>query len=416
VILMNRQSLVKLFIASVILGAVVGLISALFIRAIQLFNQILWTDNYLEFAHNNHWAVVAISLGGGVIMGICVKYFGTNDDGIGFESVLAAVKKDGELGVKQIKRVVLNAYVGLVSGASIGPETPLITLGGFCGNYLAKVLKTSKQQVMAFITIALGGSMGVLVDSPVAGPILFAEQPPTKNNDTNRLLVFTTMVAASIGFGIYYFLGAPLLKGQTLVPDYSAFKLVHLLYGLLIGIIGTVIGIALRYLILKAKDVSKTTIKRPIIRGAIVGLIIGALGTIWPLVLFDGSAQLSHLVTHISQFSILVLLTLALVRLVTTAVALGGGYQGGNIFPSIFIAGAIGLVISAIFPFIPAPVAMVACMASVMFVFIPLPLFTIFLFTEISSFSLIPVMAMALVSSYLFSALVKPINPVANKQ
>jgi hypothetical protein len=40
-----------------------------------------------------------------------------------------------------------------------------------------------------------------------------------------------------------------------------------------------------------------------------------------------------------------------------------------------------------------------------MFVFVPLPLFTIFLFTEISNFSLIPVMAMALVSAYLLSVL-----------
>jgi H+/Cl- antiporter ClcA len=402
---MVKSVFVKMIAASAVLGVLIGLISTFFIRLIQETSKIFWTDNWLGFAQNSPWAVVLIALVGGIIMGICVKFFGTNDEGIGFESVLIEVKKDGELGFKQIKRVVLNTFAGLVTGASIGPESPLITLGGFCGNYLARLLKTSKEQVMAFITIALGGSIGVLLDSPVAGPILFAEQPPTKNNDTNRLLVFSSMIAASIGFGIYYILGSPLLKGHTLVPSYSGFKFVHLIYGLLIGIIGTAIGLALKYLILKTRVFSGRVLKKSVLRGAVAGLLIGILGAIWPLVLFDGSAQLSHLVTNISQYGAFTLLTLAIVRLVTTSVALGGGYQGGNIFPTIFIAGASGLAIHAILPAIPAAVAMVACMASAMFVFVPLPLFTIFLFTEISNFSLIPVMAMALVSAYLLSVL-----------
>ncbi|MBX4201833.1 chloride channel protein, partial [Candidatus Saccharibacteria bacterium] len=346
---MNRPALIKLFIASAVLGGLVGLLSTLFIRTIQEASQIIWTSDYLSFAQNKPWAVVVIALIGGIGMGLCVKFFGTNDEGIGFESVLVTVEKDGELGVKQLKRVVINAYLGLISGASIGPESPLVTIGGICGNYLARLLKTTKEQLMAFITVALGGSMGILLDSPVAGPILFAERPPTKNPDTNRVLVFASMVAASMGFGIYYLLGSPLLKGKELVPAYGNFRLVHLLYGLLIGVVGTAIGIFLKFLIFRFRSISREKIKWPIVRGALVGLIIGILGAIWPLVLFDGSAQLSHLVANVSHYSIVMLLTLALVRLITTSVALGGGYQGGNVFPSIFIAGATGLAISALF-------------------------------------------------------------------
>jgi H+/Cl- antiporter ClcA len=122
-----------------------------------------------------------------------------------------------------------------------------------------------------------------------------------------------------------------------------------------------------------------------------------------PLVRFDGSAQLSDLVAHATQYSAVALVGLALLRLISTSVALGGGYQGGNIFPSIFMSGALGLAVHALIPFIPAPVGMVAFMASVMYVFNPLPLFVMFLFTEISSFSLIPVMAMSLVGGYLLN-------------
>ena len=402
---MGRRAIAKIFIVSAIIGLIIGLAADLFIRAIQNVDKLIWTSDALKTAQDKPWLVIVVSLIGGIIMGICVKYFGTNDEGIGFEAVMVAFKKDGAIGLKQIKRVVLNAYTGLVTGASIGPESPLMTLGGFCGDFLARWLKVSKQQLQAFIAISLGGSIGVLVDSPVAGPILFSEQPPTQDANANRLLVFTSMVAASIGFGLYYLLGAPLFKGTELVPAYYGFKFVHLFYALLVGVVGAAIGFLMKYLILKIRRISHTRLASPIIRGTIVGLIVGVLAAFFPLIMFDGSKQLGYLVAHTAQYSIIMLLTLALVRLASTAVALGGGYQGGNIFPTIFIAGATGLAIHAMFHVIPASVAMVACMASAMYVFIPMPLFAIFLFTEISSFSLIPFMAMGLVTSYLITAL-----------
>jgi len=398
---MSKQGVFKLCLVSAILGALVGFAADLFIRATQFGAHVIWSV-WLG-GGNAPWAVIAVSVVGGLLMGLCLKYFGSNDDGIGFEAVMVAVKHDGELGLKQIKRVVLNAYAGLITGASIGPESPLITIAGFMGDSLARLLKTNRQQLMAFITIALGGGMGVLVDSPVAGPILFAEQPPTADKSQNTLLVFTSMIAAAIGYAIYAALGAPLLAGHPLVPPYAHLHGIDLLYGLIIGLAGTLFGLAFRWLILYVRSFGRRFAARPVARGLTVGLIIGVCAAISPLVRFDGSAQLSDLVAHATQYSVVALVGLALLRLISTSVALGGGYQGGNIFPSIFMSGALGLAVHALIPFIPAPVGMVAFMASVMYVFNPLPLFVMFLFTEISSFSLIPVMAMSLVGGYLLN-------------
>jgi H+/Cl- antiporter ClcA len=394
---MSRDEVLKLCAVSAVLGLLVGLASDLFIRAIQLGSGLIWSG---PLAHAAPWAVVAVSVVGGLLMGLCVKYFGANDDGIGLDAVLAAVKQDGELGLVQFKRVVLNTYPGLITGASIGPEAPLITIAGFIGDAIAKALKSTRTQLMAFISIALGGGTGVLVDSPAAGPILFAEQPPTPDKAKNATLVFTSMIAASIGFVIYKLLGAPLLAGHSLVPTYSGLKGIHLVYALVIGIAGTIVGLAFRSLVLGMRNFSRR-FNQPVTRGLAVGLIIGVCAAISPLVRFDGSAQLSSLVANASQYGAAALIGLALLRLFSTSVALGGGYQGGNIFPSIFISGALGLATHAVLPFIPAPVAMVSFMASVMYTFTPLPLFVMFLFTEISSFSLVPVMAMALVGGYL---------------
>ncbi|HEY6736836.1 MAG TPA: chloride channel protein [Candidatus Saccharimonadia bacterium] len=406
---MKRAQLLKLFVASAGLGLIIGMTTDLFIRAIRFGSHVL-LSNWTVGTAGRAWAVVGLSAAAGLAMGMCVKFFGTNDDGIGFDAVLAAVKQDGGLGLAQIKRIVLNTYPGLVTGASIGPESPLVTIAGYCGNLFAKLLKASRQQLMAFITIALGGGIGVLVDSPVAGPILFAEQPPTVDKSANLMLVFTSMIAASIGFAVYKFLGAPLLTGDKLVPAYGGLQAIHLLYGLAVGLLGTAFGLFFKFLILFVRRSLRRFAHHPISKGLGVGLVVGVCGAIAPLVMFDGSAQLASLVDNASKYSLLALLGLALLRLISTSTALGGGYQGGNIFPSIFMSGALGLAVHAMLPFIPAPVAMVSFMASVMYVFTPLPLFCIFLFTEISSFTLIPVMAMALVSGYLLNIILKTLR------
>ncbi|HUD11056.1 MAG TPA: chloride channel protein [Candidatus Saccharimonadia bacterium] len=401
---MKNNILIKTLVISVVIGLLAGVVPDLFIRLLQATNKLLW-HVLIPNATGKPWAVVMFAITGGLLMGLCVKHFGVNQEGIGFEAVVQSMKQDGELGVKQLKRVVVNSYVGLATGASIGPESALVTLGGYTGDWVGKRLGFAKEQLMVLISIALGGSMGILLDSPVVGPIFFAERPPTKDTGTNNLLIFSSMVAASVGFAIYVWLKAPFLKDVQLVPVYPGFRPIDLIWGLIIGIIGAGIGLALKTLILRFKEYFRVLDHRPVVRGVIVGLTIGVCGAIFPLVLFDGSAQLSTLVKNVSSYSVLALVLLCVVRLFTTAVALSGGYQGGNIFPTIFICGAAGLAISAMFPFIPASVAMVACMAPAMYVFIPLPLFSIFLFTEISNFTLIPVMGMALVSAFVISAI-----------
>ena len=138
---MNKDQVLKLSVASAVLGLLIGLSADLFIRAIQVVSKIIW-GGWVDHVHGAPWAVILVCVAGGLLMGLCVKYFGTNDEGIGFESVLVAVKHDGELGLKQIKRVVLNTYAGLVTGASIGPESPLVTIAGFMGDWVARRLKT----------------------------------------------------------------------------------------------------------------------------------------------------------------------------------------------------------------------------------------------------------------------------------
>ena len=395
---MNKKVNLRLIIASIAIGILVGLTSDLFIRLLQLCTGFLWHSILPNAAHQPLMLITITTLGG-LGMGICVHYFGKNK-GVGFDAVLESYKKDGEFGLKQINRVVVNSFFGVISGASMGPEAPLITLSGYIGEVFAKFLRVGKKEVTAFVGIALGGSIGTLLNSPVAGPILFLERPPTEDSESNKLLIFASMISASVGFAIYYLLKAPFLSNEQLVPAGDGFKPLYLVYGFLVGIVGMIIGILMRESIKALKVLFDKYLPGSIFRGVITGVLIGIFGIIWPLSLFDGSKALSEIVTHATTYSVIALVILCIVKIVTTSISLSGGYQGGNIFPTLFASATAGLAIHGIFNFIPANVAVVGCMASALYVFMPLPLFAIFLITELSSFALIPVMAMALCSNY----------------
>jgi len=402
---MNTRQIIKILVVSALLGAIIGLASSIFIWLYKEGTNLIWTKA-IPGAINRPLAVISIALVGGLLLGLCIKFFGTNK-GIGVEAVLGAASKDGGILTYQIPRVVLNTLIGLLTGASVGPEAPTMTLGGYLGDRLARLLKVTKEQLMAFIAISLGSSLSILVESPIAGPILITEQQPTKDKKINVLLVMATLIASSIGFGVYLEVKHGLLTGLTLVPAYPKFRFIDLLYALILGFIGFFLGYVLKIIITDISRFFQKYFHRfPITRGLIVGLLIGVIGAIWPLVLFDGSGQLHQLLSTVGQYSILMLFVLGIMRIITTGVALGGGYQGGNIFPTIFFCGAIGLAINAMIPAIPASVAMVTLMVSATYMFLRFPLLCIFLYTELSSTSLIPAMAIALIGGYVIVNLI----------
>lgn len=403
---LQSTALYKLFLISGVTGLLIGAAMQLFILVMKSSATFVWV-HIVPSLGSGPWPAIAVSVAGGLLMGLSVKYFGSNP-GIGFEAVLGAAKKDGAITTQQLPRVVLNSFIGLVTGASIGPESSLMTIGGFIGSWAGRKLNLAKQEIGALMIISVGGALGILLDAPIAGPVMFAEQPPLKDKQKNTMLTFACMVSASLGFGTYLLLGGSYISHMTLVPSYSGFKGIQLVYAIIIGVIGVGIGLTMKLFITKLTNIFRRIKINPILLGVIVGVVIGVIAAALPLTRFDGGAQLSEIVQNSTKYSIGTLLLLAVARLAATSVALSGGYQGGNIFPTFFIAGVVGLVIHALVPAVPAAVAMVCCMVTAMFVFIPLPLMTIFLITAISSYDLIPVMAIAVTTAYVVT---KKINP-----
>lgn len=373
----------KLLIISAILGFGIGVMSVLFLGMVKVATHYAW-----QFIP---WAPV-LGIIAGLCVGFVVKYFGQLK-GIGFEAVAADVKKTGEVRPIIIPQVVLNAFFGLISGASIGPEAPLMALGGFCGSWVARRLKLAEEQLAAFTAIALGTSLGTLLESPIAGALFMVENPAKKLQKDRRALytlMFASFVAACVGFGVFILVMGQYITSLHLIPPYSKFAFIDLLYCLILGIVGSFLGIFVTKAVERAQEFGGRFSRWPIPRAIIAGFLVGCIGLFLPLVLFSGQDEMPAIINNPASYTILMLCVLIVAKIVVTAISFGGGYQGGNIFPTLFISGVSGVLVNTLFPFIPLPIAMAGMMGGMLFASFKLPLFSIFLLIIMSETNLLP--------------------------
>jgi H+/Cl- antiporter ClcA len=114
--------------------------------------------------------------------------------------------------------------------------------------------------------------------------------------------------------------------------------------------------------------------ERPVARAVIGGLVTRAIGSFLPLTLYSGQNQLLQIIHNPAAFSIGLLLLMMLVKAFLTSTSFATGFEGGPIFPLLFIGGTMGLAISKILTFIPQGVGVTAGMAGVTCAIFPIPL------------------------------------------
>ena len=105
--------------------------------------------------------------------------------------------------------------------------------------------------------------------------------------------------------------------------------------------------------------------KKPLSRAIIGGVIIGLIGSFLPLTLYSGQNQLLQIIHNPVAFGIGILLLMMFVKIVLTSTSFGTGFEGGPIFPLLFIGGTLGLALSKILTFIPQGVGVTAGMGAV---------------------------------------------------
>jgi H+/Cl- antiporter ClcA len=256
----------------------------------------------------------------------------------------------------ELPGVFAASLLTLTLGVVLGPEAPLIALGGGLAVLALRLIQRDAPAQSVLVVGAVGSfaAIAALVGSPLIATFLLMEAIGI-GGPTATLVLLPGLLASGVGFLI--FLGLDSLTGLGTfslalpnLPPYAHPNGVQFLWGLGLGLAAGVLGPAI---MAGARQVRtwvapRTFALMPVLGLAVAGLAIAfaeATGKATSNVLFSGQNELPGLVGHSAQFTVGALFLLLVCKGVAYSLSLSS-FRGGPIFPALFLGAAGGIAAS----------------------------------------------------------------------
>ncbi len=368
-------------------------------------------SSYFKIGGISFWPLILLTIAG-VLIGIAIKFFGQH---AGLGVAQGQYAKTGRITPRYVPSILLEAFIALWSGAAVGPEGPLVFLSGGVGTFISDRLRIEKDDAPLLVYSAIAGAFGGFFGSPVVGAIGAYEYMFIKELDFYRHVI-PGLVAAAFGYSVYFALLHTQFLGIFSFPNYASPHIYDLGSAVLVGLIAGVIGILFKVIFGVMHLVFAPLKKRPVILAIVGGVVIGLIGSFLPLTLYSGQAQVTQILhtaeANPAAYTVGFLLLLVVVKALLTSTSFATGFDGGPVFPLLFIGGTLGLAISQVLTFIPQGVAVTAAMAGVACAGFPIPL-TIALLLGLlgGQLDLLPVIVIGAVTGFLVSKALTPLLP-----
>ena len=238
--------------------------------------------------------------------------------------------------VVPLKILATVSTVGL--GGSAGREGPIVQVGGAIGSVISRRFNLGEDQVRSLVAAGAGAGIGAAFNAPIAG-MLFALEVILSSFAARHMSV---IVIASVTAAVT----TQTLVGQELAIQTGVYELNHpselLLYA---GMAIAVLAVGLLFLrLVGVVDRYARAWERPmgLLRPVITGLLVAGLIFIEPAVFGTGQAVTNELLQGEVSEVWWLLIALALIKAVATALTLSSGASGGAFMPSLFMGAAVG--------------------------------------------------------------------------
>jgi H+/Cl- antiporter ClcA len=356
VVIRSRPYLMALVLAAV-LGIPISAIAYGFLALVSKSQSYLFVDlpNDLFTGQAPAWWPIPIVALCGVLTALTIRFLpgnGGHSPAFGFQT------GGGPPVDRELPGIILAALLTLSLGAVLGPEAPLIAIGGGLAALTVRLLKRDAPP-MALTIMASAGSfaaISTLLGSPLLGGFLIMEVAGV-SGATLSLVALPGLLAS--GFGALVFVGMDNWTGLGTfslalpsVPPAVDPTAATMGWALVIGVVGALLGWAVRSLGLALRPV--VHLNRVVVTTAF-GALIGVSATIYQLgsghsftqVLFSGQDALPQVVEHATDYSVGALILLAACKMLAYGLSLSA-FRGGPVFPAMFIGAAVGIAMSGL--------------------------------------------------------------------
>ena len=410
------------YVALLVLAAVIGVpISAAaygFLALLTSLQEWVFTDlpEALGFERAPLWWPLPPLALAGLLVGLTIRSL----PGRGGHSPADGLVATGAPSPAELPGVVLAALASLSLGVVLGPEAPLIALGGGLAALAVRLARRPAPPQVTSVVAAAGSfaAISTLLGSPLLGAFLLMEASGL-GGPTLGLVLVPGLVAAGLGSLIFVGLGNLTGLGtfSLSLPDLPPFtqpNLPSFLWALAIGLLAAVLGTAIRRLALLLRPHVE---RRLLLATPLVGLAVGALAMVYAEasghsfsdVLFSGQDAMGPLISQSAGYSVGALVLLVACKGLAYGASMSG-FRGGPVFPAMFLGAAGGIALSHL-PGLPLVAGVAMGIGAMSVVMLRLPLTSVLLATLLlasDALAVMPLVIVAVAVAYVASARLAP--------
>ncbi len=376
------ETCIILFIGGLI-GAALGIVSNLFVIGVESLG-----------AHREASSLLSINLGGQVVSFssllflwaaaaavLLIKTSLNISQWVGpADSILAAQQQQQPLNIKQGFASTLAAFASASGGASVGQYGPIVHFGATVGVWVKRFV-SSRLSHDIYLGCGVAAAISAGFNAPIAG-VIFAHEAILRHFSMRAIAPITVASISASTLGNYWFPNTAALDIESVVPSLTEVVPTLIVLAPVFSLVAILFMLSLR----QASEVAGKLRLSPTKLLFLGATICGLVGVWIPQILGLGISSINHMIA--GDFTLTLLATVLVAKILMTALCLGCGLPGGMFSPALFIGVATGALAGQILTLLGfadiASIISVAAMAAVSSAVIGAPLSAVMIVLELT--------------------------------
>ncbi|MEO7987252.1 MAG: chloride channel protein, partial [Gemmatimonadales bacterium] len=324
-------------VLSLLLGALVSLIVVAFILLTGRLAARLYP------AGGPGWHRIVVPTLGSLITGVLLYRWFPEARGSGIPQTKAALFiRDGVISMRTTVGKFLCCSITLASGIALGREGPAVQIGAGIASVIARRLGLSKEYVKALVPIGAAAALAAAFNTPIAAVLFTLEEIM---GDLHAPILGSVVLSSATSWMVLHLVlgDEPLFH----VAGYQLVNPIELVAYTVLGVVGGLGSVAFVKLLLRLRLRFLAMPKRTgWLQPVVGGLTVGLIGYFAPQVLGVGYADVDRVLA--GDLVLRVVVVLAVLKIVATAVCYASGNAGGIFGPSLFIGAMLGAAVGSV--------------------------------------------------------------------
>jgi CIC family chloride channel protein len=258
------------------------------------------------------------------------------------QTKFALFVNEGRISFRTVLGKFFCCSASLASGIALGREGPSAHIGAGLASVIARKLGLSPERVKALVPVGCSAALAAAFNTPIAGVLFSLEEVM---GDLHASVLGTAVLSSATSWMVLH-----LVLGDDPLFHVSGYRLVHPselgIYAVL-GVVGGLGSVCFVKLLLGLRAWFMRLPKWSVwLQPAVGGLAVGVMGYFVPEVMGVGYNYVEKVLNGDLVLQVVVLL--AVLKIVATAVCYSSGNAGGIFGPSLFIGAMMGGAVGSV--------------------------------------------------------------------